>query len=49
LSRWRCARPEGYVKERLAAYAGTGITVLNVNPVGPSRSRIIEHLKEWTS
>jgi F420-dependent oxidoreductase-like protein len=41
--------PEGYIKDRIAAYADAGVTVLNVNPVGPSRTRIIEQLKEWTS
>ena len=41
--------PEGYIKERIAAYSDAGVTVLNVNPVGPSRTRVIEQLKEWTS
>jgi F420-dependent oxidoreductase-like protein len=41
--------PEGYIKDRIAAYADAGVTVLNVNPVGPSPTRIIEQLKEWTS
>jgi F420-dependent oxidoreductase-like protein len=41
--------PEGYIKERLAAYAEAGVTVLNVNPIGPEPARIIERLKEWTS
>ena len=28
--------PEGYVKERLAAFKETGVTTLNVTPVGPT-------------
>ena len=41
--------PEGYIKDRIAAYADAGVTVLNVNPIGPSRTRIVERLKEWTA
>jgi hypothetical protein len=41
--------PEGYIKERLAAYADAGVTVLHVTPIGPEPTRIIDCLKEWTS
>lgn len=42
--------PEGYVKERLAAFGEAGVTVLNITPVGGSgRLRTIERLKEWIS
>jgi F420-dependent oxidoreductase-like protein len=41
--------PESYIKDRIAAYADAGVTVLNVNPIGPEPARIIEQLKEWTS
>jgi F420-dependent oxidoreductase-like protein len=41
--------PEGYIKDRLAAYAEAGVTVLSVTPVGREPVRIIERLKEWTS
>lgn len=41
--------PAGYVKERLAAYRESGVTVLNVTPVGPEPERTIEQLKEWSA
>ncbi len=41
--------PEGYVKERLAAFAEAGVTVLNVMPVGPSAPDIVGKLKAWTA
>jgi F420-dependent oxidoreductase-like protein len=41
--------PEGFVKERLAAFAEAGVTVLNIIPVGGDPIRTIETLKEWTS
>jgi F420-dependent oxidoreductase-like protein len=41
--------PEGYVKERLAAYREAGVTMLNVTPVGPSPTDIIEKLKAWSA
>jgi F420-dependent oxidoreductase-like protein len=39
--------PEGYVKERLAAYREAGVTVLNVNVPGPEPERTIEKVREW--
>ncbi|MGI8794542.1 MAG: LLM class F420-dependent oxidoreductase [Acidimicrobiales bacterium] len=39
--------PEGYVKERLAAYKEAGVTVLNVAPVGPDPVSTIERLRTW--
>jgi F420-dependent oxidoreductase-like protein len=41
--------PEGFVKERLAAFAEAGVTVLNIVPVGGDPIRTIETLKEWTA
>jgi len=41
--------PEGYIKERLAAFKESGVTVLNVTPVGPSPTDIIEKLKAWSA
>jgi F420-dependent oxidoreductase-like protein len=38
---------EGYVKERLAAYKESGITVLNVTPIGPDPVKLIEQVKTW--
>jgi F420-dependent oxidoreductase-like protein len=41
--------PEGYIKERLAAYREAGVTMLNITPVGPDPSAIIEKLKAWSA
>ena len=39
--------PEGFVRERLAAYAEAGVTVLNVIPVGGDPVATIEKLRSW--
>ncbi|MGH9046231.1 MAG: LLM class F420-dependent oxidoreductase [Acidimicrobiales bacterium] len=39
--------PEGYIKERLAAFKEAGITHLNVNPVGADPVVMIERLRSW--
>jgi F420-dependent oxidoreductase-like protein len=41
--------PESFVKERLAAFAEAGVTVLNIVPVGGDPIRTIETLKDWTA
>ncbi|CAN5650256.1 LLM class F420-dependent oxidoreductase [soil metagenome] len=44
--------PEGYVKERLAAFDEAGVTHLNVIPVateGQTQQSIVTKLKEWTA
>ncbi len=41
--------PEGFVKERLSAFAEAGVTVLNIIPVGGDPIRTIETLKTWTA
>ena len=41
--------PESFVKERLAAFAEAGVTVLNIVPVAGDPLRTIETLKEWTA
>jgi F420-dependent oxidoreductase-like protein len=41
--------PEGFVKERIAAYREAGVTVLNLIPVGPDPLRVIERVKEWAA
>lgn len=41
--------PEGWVKERIAAFAEAGVTVLNVVPVGGNPTATLEKLKTWTS
>jgi F420-dependent oxidoreductase-like protein len=39
--------PEGYIKERLAAYAAAGVTHLNVTPVGGDPVAMIEKVRNW--
>ena len=38
---------EGYVKERLAAYRESGVTVLNVTPIDPDPVKLLEQVKGW--
>jgi hypothetical protein len=37
------------VRERMAAYAEAGVTVLNVTAIGPDPLATITQLKEWSS
>jgi F420-dependent oxidoreductase-like protein len=39
--------PEGYIKERLAAFAEAGVTHVNVNPVGGDPVAMIEKVRSW--
>jgi F420-dependent oxidoreductase-like protein len=39
--------PEGYLKERLAAFAEVGVTDLNVTPVGGDPVAMIEKVRSW--
>jgi F420-dependent oxidoreductase-like protein len=41
--------PESWIKERLAAFREAGVTVLNITPLGPDPTRIVEQLKTWTA
>jgi hypothetical protein len=41
--------PPSYVKERMAAFAESGVTSLNVTPVGEDPAAIVAQLKEWAS
>jgi F420-dependent oxidoreductase-like protein len=41
--------PESYVKERIAAFADSGVTVLNVLPVDDDPAGLIGKLKAWTA
>jgi len=38
---------EGFVRERIAAFAEAGVTVLNVNPVGDDPVGLIEKVRGW--
>ncbi|MGW6979398.1 LLM class F420-dependent oxidoreductase [Streptomyces sp. NPDC054932] len=39
--------PEGYVRDRIAAFREAGVTMLNVTPVGPDPAKLIETVKSW--
>jgi F420-dependent oxidoreductase-like protein len=39
----------GFVKDRVAAYRESGVTVLNVQPVGPNGLQDIETIAEWVA
>jgi F420-dependent oxidoreductase-like protein len=41
--------PEGYVRDRLAAYREAGVTMLNVLPFGPDPAALLGSIKEWTA
>ena len=38
---------EGYVKDRVAAFADSGVTILNVAPIGPNGIKDIETIASW--
>jgi F420-dependent oxidoreductase-like protein len=40
---------EGYVRDRIAAYKDSGVTVLNVTPVAPDPVKLVEQLKGWVA
>ncbi|MGW7418823.1 LLM class F420-dependent oxidoreductase [Streptomyces sp. NPDC054813] len=39
--------PEGYVRDRIAAFREAGVTTLDVTPVGPDPARLVETVKNW--
>jgi F420-dependent oxidoreductase-like protein len=39
--------PEGYIKERLAAFAEAGVTHLNVTPIGGDPVAMVEKVRSW--
>ncbi|MEV6303113.1 LLM class F420-dependent oxidoreductase [Actinoplanes sp. NPDC051861] len=46
LERTSLIGPESYVRERIAAYAEAGVTVLNVTPIGDDPGRLLAQVKE---
>jgi hypothetical protein len=38
---------EGFVRDRIAAYRESGVTILNVQPVGPNGAADIETVAGW--
>jgi F420-dependent oxidoreductase-like protein len=41
--------PEGYVKERLAAYKESGVTLLNIAPLGRDQVDIVAKIRDWAA
>ena len=41
--------PEGYVKDRIAAFEAAGVTILNVLPVSPDPVRLVDPIRRWTN
>ena len=41
--------PEGYVKDRIAAFKAAGVTLLDVQPIGPDPLGDVARVKEWIS
>lgn len=39
--------PEGYVKDRIAAFKESGVTVLNIIPISDKPTELIEKVKAW--
>jgi F420-dependent oxidoreductase-like protein len=39
--------PEGWVRERIAAYREAGVSVLNVVPIGENPTELLEKLRAW--
>ncbi|MBG0562429.1 LLM class F420-dependent oxidoreductase [Actinoplanes aureus] len=46
LERTSLIGPESYVRERIAAYAESGVTILNVTPIGEDPARLLARVKE---
>jgi F420-dependent oxidoreductase-like protein len=40
--------PEGWVKERIAAFKEAGVTTLTITPIGDDPKAVIEKLKAWS-
>lgn len=49
LERINLVGPAGYVRERLAAFRESGVTMLTITPVGGDPVKIVEQLKDWTA
>lgn len=41
--------PDGYVRDRIAAFKAAGVTLLNVEPIGPDPYGDVERVKSWIS
>ncbi len=43
----RLAGPEGHVRERVEVFRESGVTMLDVTPVGADPARLIERVRGW--
>ena len=41
--------PESYIKERLAAYKESGVTLLDIAPLGRDQVDIVAKIKDWAA
>ncbi|MBC7269498.1 MAG: LLM class F420-dependent oxidoreductase [Streptomyces sp.] len=41
------AGPEGHVRDRVEAFRESGVTMLNITPVGPEPARLVERVRSW--
>jgi F420-dependent oxidoreductase-like protein len=41
--------PEGYVRDRIAALRSAGVTILDIQPIGPDPIGDVARVKEWVS
>ena len=41
--------PEGYVRDRIAAFKGAGVTSLNVTPIAADVPALVTQLKDWVT
>jgi F420-dependent oxidoreductase-like protein len=41
--------PEGYVRDRIAAYKEAGVTSLNVTPIAPDVPALVTQLRDWVT
>ncbi len=41
------AGPEGHVRERVEVFRESGVTMLDVTPVGADPARLIERVRGW--
>jgi F420-dependent oxidoreductase-like protein len=47
LAQLQLVGPASHVRDRVAAYKASGVTVLNVIPIGPEPERQLEQVKRW--
>ncbi|MFB8776729.1 LLM class F420-dependent oxidoreductase [Streptomyces broussonetiae] len=41
------AGPEGHVRDRVEAFRESGVTMLDITPVGPEPARLVERVRSW--